>query len=70
MVKCCELIVSKMFKNVDRVYLQIFIKSCYQRCGSETIVFGSGFGSHFRLSFGSGTSLTSKKLRIQFRIRL
>jgi hypothetical protein len=36
-------------------------------CGSKTIFFGSG--SHFRQSFGSGSSLTSKKLRIQLRIR-
>jgi hypothetical protein len=46
------------------------IFSCLvQCCGSETIF--SGFGSHFRPSFGfgSGSSLTSEKLRIQFRIR-
>jgi hypothetical protein len=41
----------------------------YLCCGSETIFFGSG--SHFPPSFGSGSGsyLTSKKFRIQFRIR-
>jgi hypothetical protein len=38
-----------------------------QCCGSETFFFGSG--SHFPSSFGSGSYLTSKKFRIQFRIR-
>jgi hypothetical protein len=45
----------------------------YQCCGSETIFFGCGFETQFPPSFGSGlgseSSLTSKKLRTQFRIR-
>jgi hypothetical protein len=48
----------------------------YQCCGSVTIFFGSGSGSHFSPSFGSGSEKivtdpdpTSKKFRIQFRIR-
>jgi hypothetical protein len=34
-----------------------------QCCGSETIFFGSG--SHFALSFGSGSYVTCKKFPIQ-----
>jgi hypothetical protein len=37
------------------IYLMVYIVLGYkeQCCGSETIFFGSGFGSHFCPSFGS-----------------
>jgi hypothetical protein len=52
------------------------LKTSNQCCGSVTIFFGSGSGFHYPPSFGSGSKKivtdpdpTSKKCRIQFRIR-
>jgi hypothetical protein len=52
---------------IKKIVIRRYFPQC---CGSETI-FLCGSGSHFALSFGSGSGsyLTCKKFRIQLRIR-